>query len=180
MTFDLRKMGDGAAFFNVTDNNKITGWFTNAQGTGTDYMNNSVFPRGFDPLFAQWQIGAPASPITSPEDLISGLYVQILGREADKEGLDYWVGELKSGAIPGRAIGRIFVESNEFKAMSTSVSDTEFINRLYRGLYGREPDTAGFNYWIGMLATQPRSAVARSFADAPEFRGTLTRIGIAW
>ncbi len=52
------------------------------------------------------------------EEFINILYQAILGREADSEGFNYWVNELEIGIISRDNILEIFLESNEFLALS--------------------------------------------------------------
>jgi len=177
--FNLRKIGDGAAFFNVTDNNKITGWYTDRAGATTNRMNNISFQANFGPLYAQWEITTPTIPAPkTPEELVKGFFEYMLGRGSDADGLKYWTEEITSGRLPGRQLGVAFVTSPEFT--SRQLSNADFVEALYKGILGRISEEQGKAYWVGMLATQSRAAVARDFANAGEFKALLESLKIAW
>lgn len=55
------------------------------------------------------------------------------------------------------------------------VDPTErYVRRVYRDLFGREPDRSGVAYWTGLLTTgTPRVAVANSITASDEYRGRL-------
>ena len=54
-----------------------------------------------------------------PSQDISMMYQNILGREADQEGLDYWTNEFRSGRQNMDDIRKQFVQSDEFGGRST-------------------------------------------------------------
>ena len=41
----------------------------------------------------------------------------------------------------------------EFTALHSGQSDSAFVNSLYENGLGRAPDTAGSNFWTGLLST---------------------------
>ncbi len=45
------------------------------------------------------------------------------------------------------------VASPEFTALHAGQSDTDFVNSLYQNGIGRTADTAGSNFWTGLLST---------------------------
>ncbi len=44
-----------------------------------------------------------------------------------------------------------------------------FVTNLYRELLGREPDAAGFSYWMAQASNGDRAAVVRGFLASPEY-----------
>lgn len=82
---------------------------------------------------------------TNPENytnLINTLYQEQLGRSAEEEGLQNWVQALQSGqslSDVSRAINQS-LEGQNF--------DTQYITSLYRQNLARNPEQAGFQYWL--------------------------------
>lgn len=75
-------------------------------------------------------------------DIISGLYQEHLGRAPDAEGLAYYL----SQAEAGRPIGDIEMEIN--RSIEGQRFDTQYITSQYRGLFGRNPEQEGFQFWL--------------------------------
>jgi hypothetical protein len=81
---------------------------------------------------------------------VQELYVGLLGRAADKAGLDYWVGELnKAGTtLSLENVRANFVnEQAEYKAIYGDLSRADTVTQVYSNLFGRAPDAAGLTYW---------------------------------
>ena len=82
---------------------------------------------------------------------IVALYHFVLGREPDKEGLEYWIGESKKGVSTDK-IASFFMESNEYSSlMSNDITDDTFIETLYSNGFNRASDTEGKAYWLEIL-----------------------------
>lgn len=115
---------------------------------------------------------------------VSRLYTNVLGRDADAEGLSYWTTTLAQGATRSDVlIG--FSESDENKAATASLvgqgiwdrsEAAAFVARLYDTVLGRLPDKAGLAHWTEGLDAGDLSqvAVADSFMVSEEF---VTRYG---
>ena len=73
---------------------------------------------------------------------IQRLYLKLLGRPADSEGLTFWLGELDNGVSKGNVVNRIMNE-NEYLSV--------FVKSQYGILYQREGDTTGIDYWTGRM-----------------------------
>jgi hypothetical protein len=71
---------------------------------------------------------------------VTKLYHEVLGREPDQGGLDYWVSTEHSIDV----IREEFMKSDEFKAKMRK----EAVANLYREVLKREPDQAGLEYWV--------------------------------
>ena len=86
------------------------------------------------------------------------LYVSYFGRPADVEGLKYWTG---SETVVG-SLGQLahsFFNSAEGKKYypvdpaTNQIDITGSINAIYANMFGRAPETAGFNYWYNEIAS---------------------------
>jgi len=69
--------------------------------------------------------------------MISNLYTEGFGREADADGLAYWTKELESGNMSYADIAKSF-----------GVSEEAQIRDVYHEEYGRDADDAGLQYWM--------------------------------
>jgi len=107
---------------------------------------------------------------------VTRLYRETLGRGPDQGGLDYWTGRLLSG-VTGSSVAHGFVFSNEMT--NRNLSNTNFIEVLYRTLMGRNSDTSGRNFWVGQLNEGvPRVNVFAGFVNSPEFNEICRQYGI--
>jgi hypothetical protein len=76
------------------------------------------------------------------ESVISQIYQDQLGRAPDSEGLAYWSSELAKG-VPLSQISQAINQSKEGEDF-----DTQFGASLYRKYFGRNPEQAGYQYWL--------------------------------
>lgn len=104
------------------------------------------------------------------------LYRNILGREADKAGLNTWTGELLSGK-PACPVIEGFFYSREFQ--NAGYSDEEFVEILYRTILGRESDPAGKADWVKNIQSgASKSQILAGFVYSKEFRDLCGEYGI--
>lgn len=98
------------------------------------------------------------------------LYYTALGRIPDASGLQYWVSQYQAGVSLG-SIGNGFVESAEFKnTYGSTISNSEFLNLLYRNVFHREPDAEGKSWWLNRMEHHglSRAEVVIGFSSPPE------------
>lgn len=96
------------------------------------------------------------------------LYTECLGREPEKEGLDFWSLGLTNQELTGTQAAKNFFYSAEF--INANYSDDEYINRLYKTFMGRDPETEGKTYWLDQLSKgMTRDEVFDSFSTSKEF-----------
>ena len=105
------------------------------------------------------------------------LYTCCLGRDPEEKGLNYWSLALTNLEQTGFNAAKLFFTSEEFTNKKTS--NEEFVTRLYTTFMDREPETAGFNYWVGELKKgKDRNEVLASFAQCQEFMDICKKYGI--
>ncbi len=105
------------------------------------------------------------------------LYEVIFGREADIGGMKFWMEQVDAGKSI-QEIANFFVASDEFQAMySDSLSNEEFVARLYENSFNRSAEESGLAFWTGQLeeGKMSRGDVALFFADSQE---AVTLMGI--
>lgn len=76
------------------------------------------------------------------EKFVKALYQDQLGRAPDAEGLKFWSDAIKNGASPAQ----IATQLNQ--SLEGQNYDTQFITSLYRQNLSRNPEQAGFQYWL--------------------------------
>lgn len=92
--------------------------------------------------------------------IIDDLYRRVLGRAADQEGKDYWLGVLADG-VRTETVGISFYGSREYY---TQMGGAEpFVRALYDNLLHRDADQRGLDYWVGLL--QARRATPADVAS---------------
>jgi len=111
------------------------------------------------------------------ERFVSRMYLDVLERQYDAGGLNHWANELRSGRLTGANFAHSIFFSTEF--INYKVSDEDFLNRMYKGLMDRTPDSGGKTHWLGRLhAGLPRENIFSGFVNSPEFTRLCERAGI--
>ena len=129
----------------------------------------------------------------SNEEFVRGLYAAILGREADDEGLAYWVQCLEESNTR-RGLLHVFVQQSEFADMCGKLglqqgsiepqqpaennhNLTRFVHRMYAKALGRNPEMDGLNHWCGRLLddTINLQQLAENFLLGDEFNAQGNR-----
>ena len=90
------------------------------------------------------------------------VYFGALGRLPDNGGFLWWTNEIAEGKHDLRSMAAGFIFSDEFQGIADTddngaVSNTEFVDHMYRNVFGRESDSAGFEWWTSELSSGRRS-----------------------
>ena len=91
----------------------------------------------------------PEINVDSIIDFVERLYNTALNRSSDKAGMDNWVNNIVAGVVSPSETAKSFINSKEFKNRDTSNED--YIEILYDVFFDRNPDEAGYYYWLNML-----------------------------
>ncbi|MBQ1171899.1 MAG: DUF4214 domain-containing protein [Lachnospiraceae bacterium] len=142
-----------------------------------------IYTSGFDE-YSGWGVVNPmeaVTQVTQNSNTVSGfvnrLYRLAMERQADLEGLSYWVNTLKSGEKTGAKVAEGFIESPEFA--NRNLSDERYVTVLYEIFMGREPDADGYRYWLELLSNGvSRTFVANQFCTSAEFVQICKNCGI--
>jgi hypothetical protein len=94
-------------------------------------------------------------------DWIRDLYVKLMLRSADSGGLNYWVGQLNSGAMNRTQVAMWFYQSPEKRGLR--------VDSLYNNLLGRDSDPGGRAYWASRLAAEGDIALSNMLASSNEY-----------
>ncbi|ARU57525.1 hypothetical protein OLMES_3490 [Oleiphilus messinensis] len=79
------------------------------------------------------------------------MYVAYYGRPGDSAGIAYWSGELQAAGGDMTAIIDVFGTSQEYVDRYGSLTHTEMVDAIYQQIFSRLPDTAGRDYYVGLL-----------------------------
>ena len=96
------------------------------------------------------------------------LYVMMLQRTPDTEGLLYWGSRLRSGQLTMKEAAAGILFSGE--SSGGAKDDGEYVRLLYIVFLCREPDSKGYQFWTAALkAGMTRSTLAGEILDSLEF-----------
>jgi peptidoglycan/xylan/chitin deacetylase (PgdA/CDA1 family) len=132
-------------------------------------VTSLVLSLGITPLFA--------AANTKVEEFVTRFYTNALERQPDAAGLNSWVSQIAAKKVTGAQFASGIIFSAEFTAKNKD--NEEFVTILFRTLYNREPDAAGFDSWVNLLNTgQSRQFVLAGFTNSAEFKSICTAAGI--
>jgi hypothetical protein len=99
------------------------------------------------------------------DQLVKSTYKAVLGRDADASGLNYWKGQLSSGAV----------SSNDLASAirGSANQNGELIRNLYQQILGRAPDAAGMSYWQNAVASGSVTDLIAAFKAAAASAGEI-------
>lgn len=97
------------------------------------------------------------------------LYENLLDRQAEYEGAQYWANLVEQGIDMG-SIANAFLLSAEFNALNPqTLSNAEFVELMYDNMLGRASEEEGLAWWTNLLdAGQVRADVAVWIAESEE------------
>ena len=104
----------------------------------------------------------------------------VLKRNSDPSGKEHW----RKGIIEGKkydavTVARIgFFSSDEYVAKKKT--DEQFITDAYHAFFGRDPDSAGFEYWKNELKSKKITRdymLDVGFGNSAEFKKILESYG---
>lgn len=102
------------------------------------------------------------------------LYQAAFNRKPDLAGLGFWIKAARAGT-PLTDIADGFIRSGEFQQMyGKDVINTKFVSLLYNNVLHREPEQAGYDWWVTQVNNGAiRSEVLFGFSDSKENRDNL-------
>ena len=106
--------------------------------------------------------------------LLIKLYQQCFGRLPDYEGIRYWLDEAAANRQTREQIANAFVNSSEFQRKYGTLTNEQFIQRLYQNALNRLPNQSELASWVAQLNSRSRGAVAVDIAGLSEYDLRLT------
>lgn len=86
-------------------------------------------------------------------EFVDLVYRNVLDRSPDQAGYDFWLGQMAGGMSRGQVMTR-FSESSEY--VDQTAADVDVIV-TYRGMLDRQPDQAGYDFWVDRIGSDPNS-----------------------
>jgi len=83
---------------------------------------------------------------------IIGLYLGLLDRMPDEDGLRYWVSAMEQGATREQIV-KGFLDSSEFMTRSGASNAKEVIETVYSNAFDRPAEELGLGYWVDAVAS---------------------------
>ena len=109
---------------------------------------------------------------------VTFIYRNVLKRDPDSGGLNYWAGEMVENGMTASRLVEEFAKSQEFA--SANISNEEYVERLYETVLGRKSDESGKQYWVSLMNTgYSRHDILREFTRSAEFASICASYGVA-
>ena len=158
-----------AAFNRVPDISGLGNWIssidhgTSLENVATGFVESAEFKALF---------GTPSGGRLSSSNFVTQLYDNVLHRDPDAAGYNYWLGELAKGVSAATILTR-FSESTENKLTLMAFDMHGYLGqgyRLYQAAFDRKPDVSGLDYWVNkMFGGTTLEGVASGFMNSAEF-----------
>jgi len=108
---------------------------------------------------------------------VERLYTTVFNRASDAAGLKHWVDHIIGGTMTPAQVASSFFFSTEF--INRNVSNEDYVDRLYRALMNRAPDSSGRRHWINNLQSgMSRLEVFTLFVNSSEFANLCGEYGL--
>jgi hypothetical protein len=110
-------------------------------------------------------IGLPnVETVSAAEAQLYRTYFGAMQRLPDDEGFAWWLKEIQEGRHDLNSMAAGFIWSEEFLGYvnapdGNSIPNNAFLTHMYEGVFGREPDGAGYDWWLNELNSGHRSQV---------------------
>jgi hypothetical protein len=113
-----------------------------------------------------------SSENTTNVDPTARLYRAFLGRAPDASGLKFWIGRRRAGTWSLTRMADSFASSSEFTRKYGTLTNRQFVTRIYTDVLGRASDPTGVNYWTGKLdrKEKTRGGVMVGFSESSEYK----------
>ena len=118
----------------------------------------------------QFADGAVAFDIDGVAGQAYRIYRAAFDRAPDLGGLGFWLSAMDKGASL-KDVAANFLVSGEFtKLYGPSLTNAQIVDHLYRNILHREPEKAGFDYWVDVLDAKKAdlATVLANFSESGE------------
>lgn len=98
------------------------------------------------------------------------LYQAVFGRPAEEGGQGFWMWAKESAGVSWTDIAAEFATSKEYtERYGANSTNDEFVTHLYENVLHRDPEGAGYNFWVSKLGEGvSRGDVILAFSESPE------------
>lgn len=134
-----------------------------------------------NPACVSVTIAGKPDPEPEPTDrvvvFVTRCYAEIMGRNPDQGGLEYWVTQLRSKGKSAAECIYGFLTSKEFSGRKCT--NWQLIEILYKTMMNRSADTGGMEYWLNKIWSGASYAdLVNGFCSSAEFRNICAWYGI--
>ncbi|MBU4610203.1 DUF4214 domain-containing protein [Achromobacter sp. GG226] len=134
-------------------------------------------------ILASAEAGQPGNlgGVIDDAAFVASLYESVLGRAGDASGTAFWLAAMADGTDRA-SVALSFVNAVEKLSASYDLdfnhSDPAVLVRMYHAMFGRAPDEAGLNFWLGAREQgMSMGAIADTFAASDEARSLQQQTG---
>ncbi len=99
------------------------------------------------------------------------IYLALLGREADADGLRGTALEIQRGNLEKRVLD--MMQSSEYRSKNYQVTPNQMLERIYQAALGRKPDADGVRTFVPLLQRGQTATVVRELMTSDEFEQKL-------
>jgi hypothetical protein len=102
------------------------------------------------------------------------VYQAAFNRSPDSSGLGFWIDQMDHGMNLNK-VASFFLSSPEAQALyGSNPNDEQLVKAMYSNVLHRAPDSEGYNFWMGHLASGlSRSDMLAYFSESPENKAAL-------
>ena len=131
---------------------------------------------GASDITPQVTTGEASDTTEQTRRFINRFYQYGLQRAPTDDEMEQWMSDIEDGET-GDDVVRTFFLSDELT--NPSVSNEEYIARLYRCMFGRDPDAAGYDNWVNELNNgMSRNTVVDTLLESEEWANYCASLGI--
>jgi len=174
--------GSAIARYQVSTNSGMS-WVNASSSTSHTFTGLSAGTTYTFRVRAVNSTGAGASASVTARTLdaidlfVSRLYIEVLGRGADPNGLRDWANLIRNRTLTGANAAYEFFFSTEF--LLRPLTDAQYVDILYRTLLNRNADAGGRAGWVATLALGwSREDIFSDFVQSTEFDILCRNAGI--
>ncbi|MCL2021557.1 MAG: DUF4214 domain-containing protein [Betaproteobacteria bacterium] len=80
-------------------------------------------------------------------EFIQQAYIAFFNRPADADGFYFWL----THTGPDQDLLDLFAQSEEYQSDYGGLTNRQIISKVYQNLFGREPETEGWDYWEAQM-----------------------------
>ncbi|MDK2126002.1 S8 family serine peptidase [Parachitinimonas caeni] len=116
---------------------------------------------------------AVARVSSGPGYFLGKIYIEGFNRYPDDSGFDFWMNAIKGNG--GCSLSKLGAVANDILTTSdflnTNKTNATRLDAAYRALFARQPDTAGYNWWLAKLDANQISwaDLVKNFVTSDEF-----------
>ena len=114
-----------------------------------------------------------AKELASSGAFVKRVYQRCLNIDPDQATINNWADKLAIGKISHADVIRDIIASKQFT--NRNLTDTQYVDVLYKAVLDRDPDSNGAAYWLSQLKVSGRKNVLNNFLASDEFKSLVSQ-----